>query len=290
MHRRQLRSVCADRILRKGKAYRRGPNRRSGTGKSEEEIRQPFGFHTRRVERGLRPVTRRAAGCAQQEGCTARDGMFRVRAWHEGERSARFVPHSNRLLRFLHTWRTGGSDRSHPCTPAVGHGAWFYSPSRRSYMERAMNKKHGSYGRFVAMIATSTAVMFGLTYSNVYGVDHIFWSETRAFMALIMGSAMAVVMLAYMLGMYRNKKANVTVLATAVIVFAVSLYLVRSQRTVQDVAYMKAMIPHHSIAILTSERAEISDPRVRQLADEIIQSQRREIEEMTRLVANSEAR
>jgi hypothetical protein len=129
-----------------------------------------------------------------------------------------------------------------------------------------------------------------MTHSNVYGVDHIFWSETRAYMALIMGCEMAVVMLAYMLSMYRNTKANVTLLATAVIVAATSLYLVRSQRTVQDVAYMKAMIPHHSIAILTSERAELSDPRVRQLADAIIQSQRREIEEMKALVAHLEAR
>ncbi len=59
--------------------------------------------------------------------------------------------------------------------------------------------------------------------------------------------------------------------------------------TVQDVAYMKAMIPHHSIAVLTSERAEISDPRVRELANQIIESQRREIEEMKTLIADLEA-
>jgi uncharacterized protein (DUF305 family) len=40
------------------------------------------------------------------------------------------------------------------------------------------------------------------------------------------------------------------------------------------------MIPHHSIAILTSERAKITDPRVRKLADDIIEAQRREIGEM----------
>jgi hypothetical protein len=152
-----------------------------------------------------------------------------------------------------------------------------------------MKSMEGSYGRFVAMIATSTAVMFGLTYLNVYAVDHVFWSETRAYMALIMGSAMAAVMLAYMLNMYRNTRVNIGVLAVSAVVFGTSLYLVRSQRTVQDVAYMKAMIPHHSIAVLTSERAEISDPRVRALADEIIESQRREIEEMRTLIADLEA-
>jgi uncharacterized protein (DUF305 family) len=151
-----------------------------------------------------------------------------------------------------------------------------------------MKGMNASYGRFFAMIATSTAVMFGLMYLNVYAVDHVFWSETRGYMALIMGSAMATVMLGFMMSMYTNTKANVVVLTASAVVFAISLYLVRSQRTVQDVAYMKAMIPHHSIAVLTSERAEISDPRVRELANQIIESQRREIEEMKTLIADLE--
>ena len=95
-------------------------------------------------------------------------------------------------------------------------------------------------------------------------------------------------MLAFMLGMYRNRTANVAIFAAAIIAFAGSLYLVRSQDTVADVAWMKAMIPHHSIAILTSERANISDPRVRKLADEIIEAQRREIGEMKALIADLE--
>jgi uncharacterized protein (DUF305 family) len=140
------------------------------------------------------------------------------------------------------------------------------------------------------MIATSTVVMFALTYLNVYAADHVFWSETRGYMALIMGAAMATVMLVYMLHMYRDVRRNTLVLAVSALVFAAALYLVRSQDTVQDVAYMKAMIPHHSIAILTSERAQISDPRVRELADEIIEAQRREIAEMKTLIAELEAK
>jgi len=146
----------------------------------------------------------------------------------------------------------------------------------------------GSYVRFLAMIATSTVIMFGLMYLNTYRLDHVFWSETRGYMALIMGASMAVVMLSYMLGMYGNGKVNAAIYAVSVLVFAVALYLVRSQETVQDVSYMRAMIPHHSIAIMTSERAEIADPRVRQLADEIIESQRREIAEMKALIADLE--
>lgn len=145
-----------------------------------------------------------------------------------------------------------------------------------------------SYGRFGAMIATSTVVMFGLMYLNTYQIDHVFFSETRAYMALVMGASMAMVMLGFMLGMYKNGGANIAILGGSVFVLAVALWLVRSQATVNDVDYMRAMIPHHSIAILTSERARIEDPRVRALADAIIKAQRKEIEEMKALIHSLE--
>ena len=138
------------------------------------------------------------------------------------------------------------------------------------------------------MIGTSTAVMLGLMYLNTYQLDHIFFSETRLYMALVMGAAMAVIMLAFMRRMYDNRRANLAIYASSILIFVLALWLVRSQRTVADVSWMKAMIPHHSIAILTSERAHISDPRVRQLADEIIEAQRREIDEMKALIADLE--
>jgi uncharacterized protein (DUF305 family) len=145
-----------------------------------------------------------------------------------------------------------------------------------------------SYKRFAAMVGTSTVVMFGLMFSTVYSLEHVWWSQTRFWMALFMGAAMAAVMLAFMRGMYSETKKNAAIFAASAVVFAVGLYLARSQSSVGDVAWMKAMIPHHSIAILTSERARISDPRVRKLADEIIQAQRREIAEMEALIAEME--
>jgi len=145
-----------------------------------------------------------------------------------------------------------------------------------------------SYFRFLAMIVTSTVVMFGLMYLNTYAIDHVLFSETRAYAALYMGATMAVIMLAFMLGMYSNRRANIAIVVGAVIVFAGALYLVRSQVTVGDISYMRAMIPHHSIAIMTSERARIEDPRVRKLADEIIEAQKREIGEMKALIADLE--
>ncbi len=140
------------------------------------------------------------------------------------------------------------------------------------------------YGKFGAMIGVSTLVMFGLMYLNTYALDHVYFSETRAYMALVMGATMAIIMLAFMLMMYTNRAVNTAIFLGSAVVFAVALWLVRSQATVEDVAYMKAMIPHHSIAILTSERAHISDPRVRKLADGIIEAQRREIGEMKMLI------
>lgn len=152
-----------------------------------------------------------------------------------------------------------------------------------------MEHKHTpSYVRFLAMIAVSTIVMFALMYLNTYAWDHLFFSETRAYMALYMGAVMAAIMLAFMLGMYANRRLNAAIFLGAAIVFSVALYLVRSQATVDDISWMRAMIPHHSIAILTSERAHISDPRVRKLADGIIDTQKREIAEMKALIADLE--
>ncbi|WP_141333475.1 DUF305 domain-containing protein [Myxococcus sp. AB025B] len=145
-----------------------------------------------------------------------------------------------------------------------------------------------SYARFGAMIATSTLVMFGLMYLNTYALEHVRFSQTRSWMAVVMGATMAIIMLLFMWSMYENKRANVAILAGSIAAFAVALWLVRSQETVSDISYMKAMIPHHSIAIMTSERAHLHDPRVRKLADGIIESQVREIGEMENLIADLE--
>lgn len=141
-----------------------------------------------------------------------------------------------------------------------------------------------SYTRFSAMIITSVVAMFLLKYTNTYALDHIFFSETRSYMAIMMGAAMAVIMLSFMLGMYKNKSKNMMIFFGSAIVFALTLFLIRSQVTVQDESWMKAMIPHHSIAVLTSQRAGIEDVRVRELANGIIKAQRKEIKEMEWLI------
>ena len=143
------------------------------------------------------------------------------------------------------------------------------------------------YLRFAAMIATSMTVMFVLTYTNAFAWEHVRWSEERFYMAVLMGGAMALVMLAFMRSMmYRNGRLNLVIVGVALALMAGGYTLSRSQVLVDDTAYMKGMIPHHSIAILTSERAGIEDVRVRELADGIIAAQREEIKEMDWLIAD----
>ncbi|GMN14181.1 DUF305 domain-containing protein [Altererythrobacter sp. MTPC7] len=156
-------------------------------------------------------------------------------------------------------------------------------------MDRASKQGGGNYGRFMAMVGTSTVIMFGLMYLNTYALDHVFWSETRFWMMFVMGAVMAVVMLLFMWGMYRNTAKNWIIIGVSVATFALSLFLVRSQVSVDDSEWMSAMIPHHSIAIMTSERAGIEDARVRVLANDIIRAQRREIAEMKWLLKDIEA-
>jgi hypothetical protein len=152
-------------------------------------------------------------------------------------------------------------------------------------MKNQEQGSQGKYWKFLLMIGSSMALMYGLTYLNSFDIlGHAWFSETRLFMTLMMGATMAVIMLLFMWGNYRNKLVNIIIIIGAGLLFASALFLVRSQWTVTGVDYMEGMIPHHSIAILTSERAQIEDVRVRHLADLIIRAQRREIKEMEWLI------
>jgi uncharacterized protein (DUF305 family) len=144
------------------------------------------------------------------------------------------------------------------------------------------SKSH--YTKFVLMLLGSFMAMYITMYFNTYEIGHVYFSLTRFYMACMGISAMAVIMLLFMLSMYKNKKKNIAIILGSLILFASALALVRSQTPIGDVLYMEAMIPHHSIAILTSKRAAINDPEVRKLADEIIEAQEKEIAEMKEFI------
>lgn len=144
------------------------------------------------------------------------------------------------------------------------------------------------YPKFFLMLAASFIVMYVVMYLNTYELDHVYFSMTRFYMTCLMIASMALLMLAFMLKMYQNKKKNIAIIAGSFLLFFGSLYLVRSQKTIGDVLWMRAMIPHHSIAILTSERANIKDPEVKKLAESIITAQKKEIEEMKSMIKRLE--
>lgn len=146
------------------------------------------------------------------------------------------------------------------------------------------------YGNFLAMIATSAVLMYGVMYLNTYQLDHVYFSEMRLYMTILSTAVMAVVMLLFMLHMLQDKKKNMAIVVVSILVFLSSFFLMRNQTTIDDVDYMQAMIPHHSIAILTSGRAKIEDPRVRKLAEDIIEAQEKEIAEMKELIEDLESK
>lgn len=151
-------------------------------------------------------------------------------------------------------------------------------------MEQDHEMKSMSWSRFAAMIATSTFIMFFLMYQLVYSFEHLMFSINRLVASLVMGAVMTMVMLGFMWSMYKGMAIKVGVLAVALVLGAALLLVNRSQALISDVSFMKSMIPHHSIAINNARKASISDPRVRELADQIIASQVREIAEMKLLI------
>lgn len=140
------------------------------------------------------------------------------------------------------------------------------------------------YPRFFLMLGISLVAMYIVMYLNVYEWDHVYFSLTRLYMSLIMLVPMALIMLGFMWKMYPNKQRNALIIGGSLVLFALTTYMVRAQTFVGDTLWMKAMIPHHSIAIMVSKRADIKDPEVRQLADDIIEAQEREIKQMKQMI------
>lgn len=155
-----------------------------------------------------------------------------------------------------------------------------------NYQEETNKKKSkNNYTKFIVMLAGSFIAMYVTMYLNTYQIDHVYFSLTRLYMTCLGIAAMALIMFFTMRKMYKNKKKNLAIVLGSIILFVTAFGLVRAQKPiVGDVLWMKAMIPHHSIAILTSERAAIKDPEVKRLADDIIEAQRKEIEEMKLMI------
>lgn len=151
------------------------------------------------------------------------------------------------------------------------------------------NSKDNNYTKFVVMLVASFIAMYFTMYLNTYEIDHVYFSLTRFYMSCLGISAMAIIMFLAMRKMYQNKRKNIAIVLGSIVLFSGALGLVRSQAPIiGDILWMKAMIPHHSIAILTSKRADIQDPKVKELAEDIIKAQEKEIAEMKALISSLE--
>lgn len=148
--------------------------------------------------------------------------------------------------------------------------------------------KNAPYTTFILMLACSAISMYISMYFNTYELSHVFFSWTRMYMTLIGISGMAIIMFLFMRKMYANKKKNVAIILGSLLLMLSATFLVRQQIPIADVKWMRAMIPHHSIAILTSKRADLQDPEVKKLADAIIKAQEREIAEMKAMIKRLE--
>jgi FtsH-binding integral membrane protein len=151
-------------------------------------------------------------------------------------------------------------------------------------MENNKNTHGNPYTKFVLMLAASFVAMYITMYLNTYEMDYVYFSLTRFYMTCLGISAMALIMFFFMKKMYKNRKKNTAILLGSMLLFGSALFLVRAQKPIGDVLWMKAMIPHHSIAILTSERADIKDPEVKELAKGIIEAQGKEIDQMQEMI------
>lgn len=146
-----------------------------------------------------------------------------------------------------------------------------------------------SYTKFLLMLLFSAISMYITMYFNTYEIDHVYFSWTRMYMTMIGVGGMAIVMFLIMHSMYKDKTKNILILTGSVVIMAIATFLVRQQIPIDDVKWMKAMIPHHSIAILTSSRADIQDPEVKELANSIIETQKKEIAEMKKMIERLES-
>ncbi|MFL1896327.1 DUF305 domain-containing protein [Aquimarina sp. 2-A2] len=160
-----------------------------------------------------------------------------------------------------------------------------------SHKETNSKNKSNPYTKFILMLAASFIAMYITMYLNTYAIDHVYFSLTRFYMSCLGIAAMAIIMFVAMRSMYQNKKKNMAIIAGSILLFVGALGLVRAQKPIiGDILWMRAMIPHHSIAILTSERADIQDPEVKKLAEDIIKAQRKEIQEMKDMIKRLEDR
>ncbi len=141
------------------------------------------------------------------------------------------------------------------------------------------------YRSFLLMLGLSAVAMFLVMYVMIASLDHFALNLNMLYMTILMVAPMAIIMLLFMLHMYKDKRMNTIIVASSVGVFVLVFWLIRTQTPIGDAELLRGMIPHHSSAILMCEQSKLSDPEVIALCDKILATQRQEIAQMQALLA-----
>jgi hypothetical protein len=142
---------------------------------------------------------------------------------------------------------------------------------------RAQSTGDHPYQHLIVMAALSLVSMYFLMYAMVDRPANVYGNLNQLFMAGLMTAPMILIELIVMRGMYRNRKRNAIIATISVAVGVLMFVFIRQQTAIADEQFLRAMIPHHSSAILMCERAQLRDEQLRELCDSIISSQQEEI-------------
>ena len=150
--------------------------------------------------------------------------------------------------------------------------------------DHSAHSTHGSYKGLTIELAIDFVIMYFVMYTMIASLNHLYLNINNVYMTLMMVTPMAIVMLVAMRSMFPSKRVNMGIVVGAIIVFVASFIAMRTQAAVGDEQFLRSMIPHHSGAILMCEQSAITDPELAALCEEIVKSQKAEIEQMQRIL------
>ena len=148
--------------------------------------------------------------------------------------------------------------------------------------ENNPNHSLAMYKRFALMAVAMFVAMYFIMYAMIDGLQNLIPNINNLYMTLLMVSAMLVIELWIMKGMYQNKKINWAIITVSLAIGIFSWFGIREQLFVGDKEFVKGMIPHHAAAVLMSEKAKLTDPELIELQKNILETQAKEIELMKR--------
>lgn len=137
-----------------------------------------------------------------------------------------------------------------------------------------------AYASLALQTLVGGVIMYLVMFVMIDGLDSFFNNLNMLYMTLMMVAPMVVLMILAMKHMFASRTTNLAIIALSLIAFLGSFALIRTQTTIGDHAFLRSMIPHHSGAILMCREADLRDGQIKRLCDQIIESQRREIDEM----------